>query len=91
MRKKPFERLVREIAHNFPGITFYSASEWRFKPEAIKALQVACEDFLTELDEDSSLCANYAKRVTLQPNDLRLAVKLRRDEEKMLANVKWTN
>ena len=53
----------------------------------IKALQVACEDFLTELNEDSNLCAIHAKRVTLQSNDLHLAVKLRRDEEKMRARM----
>ena len=91
IRKKPFVRLVHEIAQNCPGTAFNTASEWRFKPEAIKALQAACEDFLTELNEDSNLCAIHAKRVTLQPNDLQLAVKLRRDEEKMRANVKWTN
>ena len=89
IRKKPFVRLVREIAQNCPGTAFNAASEWRFKPEAIKALQVACEDFLTELDEDSNLCAIHAKRVTLQPEDMKLAVKLRRDEDKMRASIKW--
>ena len=54
-------------------------------------LQVTCEDFLTKLNEDSNLCAIHAKRVTLQLNDLYLAVKPRRDEEKMRANVKWAN
>ena len=91
IRKKPFVRLVREIAQNCPGSAFNSASEWRFKPEAIKALQVACEDFLTELNEDCNLRAIHVKRVTLQPNDLHFVVKLRCDEEKMRANVKWTN
>ena len=91
LRKKPFVRLVREIAQNCPGTAWNSASEWRFKPEAIKALQVACEDFLTELNEDSNLCAIHAKRVTLQPEDVKLAVKLRRDEEKMRASIEWKN
>ena len=43
IRKKPFVRLVREIAQNCPGTAFNSASEWRFNPEAIKALLVAYE------------------------------------------------
>ena len=89
--KKPFLRLVREIAQNCPETSFNAASEWRLKPEAIKALQTACEDFLTELNEDSNLCAINAKRITLQPNDLQLPVKLRSDEDKMRANLKWTN
>ena len=80
IRKKPFLRLVREIAQNCPGTKFNAASERRFKPEAIKALQAAYEDFLTELNEDWDLCAIHAKRVTLQRNDLHLAVKLRRGE-----------
>ena len=89
--KKPLLRLVREIVQNCPGTVFNAASEWCFKPEAIKALQTAYEDFLTELKEDSNLCAIYANCVTLQPNDLQLAVKLRRDEDKMRANVKRIN
>ena len=91
LRKKPFVRLVREIAQNCPDTAFNSASEWRFKPEAIKALQVACEDFVTELNEESNRCAIHAKRVTLQPEDIKLAVTLRRDEDKMHANIKWKN
>ena len=91
IRKKPFVRLVREIAQNCPGTAFNSSSEWRFKPEAINALQVACENFLTELNEDSTRCTVHAKRVTLQPEDIKLAITLRRDEEKMRANVEWKN
>ena len=89
LRKKPFVRLVREIVQNCPGTAFNSASEWRFKPEAIKALQVAYEDFLTELNEDSNRCAIHAKRVTLQPADIKIAVTLHRDEDKMRANIDW--
>ena len=82
-RKKPFVRLVREIAPNVRGTAFNSENEWLFKPETIKVLKVACEDFLTELNEDSKLCAIHAKRVTLQHNNIELAVKLRRDEDKI--------
>ena len=91
LRKKPFVRLVYEIARNCPGTAFNSASEWRFKPETIKTLQVACENFLTEQNEDSNCCVIQAKRVNLQPEDIKLAVTLHRYEEEMRATIDWKN
>ena len=91
IQKKSFVRLLREIAENCPWSAFNSTSEWDFEPEAMKVLQFGWEDFLTELDEDTDLCTIRAKCVIFQPNDLRLAVKLCRDEEKMHTNVKWAN
>ena len=82
IQKKSFVRLLREIAKNCPWSAFNSAREWDFKPEAMKALQFACEDFLIELDEDSYQCVIHANRVTLLQNDLHLAVKLHRDEKR---------
>ena len=70
IRKKPIQLLVREIAQDCPGTAFNAASEWHIQPEAIKAFQTAHEDFLTELNEDSDLCAIYTKSVRLQLNDL---------------------
>ena len=84
IRKKPFKRLVREIAQDIGG-------GWRFKPNAISALQVACEDYITELNEDTNLCSIHAKRVTIRPADMRLAVKLRRDEYKFPSSITWKN
>ena len=91
IRKKPFLRLVREIAQNCPGTAFNAAIKWHFKLEAIKALQAACEDFLTELTEVSNIFVILAKCVTLLQYDLQLAVKQLRDEDKTCANVKWIN
>ena len=71
IRKKQFVRLVRKIAQDIGG-------GWRFRPNAISALQVASEDYITELNEDINSCAIHAKRVTIQPEDIRLDVKLRR-------------
>ena len=84
-------RLVREIAQNCPGTAFNIANEWRFKIEAMKALKVTCEEFLTELNEDSNLYVIHLKQVTLQLEDVKLALKLRRDEGKIRASIEWKN
>ena len=70
IRKLPFKRLVREIAHTFK-------SDLRFQTAAIGALQEASEAYLVGLFEDTNLCAIHAKRVTIMPKDLRLARRLR--------------
>ena len=49
------------------------------------------QGFFIELNDDSNLCAIHANLVILQLNHLRIAVKLRRDEGKMRAHVKWTD
>ena len=49
IRKKPFARLVKEIATEIPAHTMELANEWRFTPGAIEAVQVACEDYMTEI------------------------------------------
>ena len=59
IRKLPFQRLVREIAHDFKN-------DLRFQSTAIGALQEASESYLTSLFEDSNLCAIHAKRVTIR-------------------------
>jgi len=71
--KKPFQRLVREIAQNFiPDI--------RFQSDALYALQQAAEDFLVGCFEDGVACALHAKRKTLMVKDMQLVRKLRRIE-----------
>jgi histone H3/H4 len=70
IRKLPFQRLVREIAHDFN-------TELRFQTSALYALQEACESYLVGLFEDSNLCAIHAKRVTIMTKDLKLARGLR--------------
>ena len=71
IKKLPFSRLVREIAHNlFDG-------EYRWQANAILALQEAAECYIIGLFEDSNLCAIHAKRVTVMPKDMRLARRIR--------------
>ncbi|XP_074662398.1 histone H3.3-like [Tubulanus polymorphus] len=70
IKKMPFQRLVKEITHSIKP-------DLRFQSVALEALQVAVEDFLIGLFVDSNLCAIHAKRVTVMPKDLQLAIRLR--------------
>ncbi|KAJ9656284.1 histone H3.1 [Neophaeococcomyces mojaviensis] len=70
IRNLPFQRLVREIAHDFK-------TDLRFQSSAIGALQEATEAYLVSLFEDTNLCAIHAKRVTIQLKDLQLARRIR--------------
>ncbi len=72
IRKLPFQRLVREIAHEFK-------QELRIQSSAVLALQEAAEAYLVSLFEDTNLCAIHAKRVTIMTRDLQLAKRIRGD------------
>lgn len=72
--KLPFARLVREIAMSISG---NMAHDLRFQTTALMALQEASEIFLVTLLEDTNLCAIHAKRVTIMPKDLKLALRIR--------------
>ena len=68
IRKKPYQRLVREIAQDV-----LDGSDKRFSAEALMALQEAGEAHLVSLFEDANLFAIHAKRVTIMAKDIRLA------------------
>ena len=51
----------------------------RFQSIALAALQEAAENFLVGLFEDVNLLAVHAKRVTVMPHDIRLALRIRGD------------
>ena len=70
IRKLPFQRLVREIAQDFK-------TDLRFQSAAILCLQEAAEAYLIGLFEDTNLCAIHAKRVTIMPQDIQLARRIR--------------
>jgi len=70
IRKLPFQRLVREIAHEYKA-------ELRFQSSAVLALQEAAEAYLVGLFEDTNLCAIHAKRVTIMSRDIQLARRIR--------------
>ncbi|RHN75251.1 putative transcription factor Hap3/NF-YB family [Medicago truncatula] len=71
IRKLPFQRLVREIAH------VDLKPDFRFQSHAVLALQEAAEAYLVGLFEDTNLCAIHAKRVTIMPKDIQLACRIR--------------
>ena len=66
IRRRPFQRLVREIAQDFK-------TDLRFQSAAILCLQEAAEAYLVGLFEDAVLCAIHARRVTIMPKDIQLA------------------
>jgi len=70
IRKLPFQRLCREIAQSFKA-------NYRFQSSAVVALQEASEAYLVGVFEDANLCAIHGKRVTLMPQDIQLARRIR--------------
>ena len=64
--------MVREIANK-------SLLDLRFQSSAISALQEAAEAYLVGVFEDTNLCAIHAKRVTIMPKDMQLALRIRGD------------
>ena len=70
IRKLPFQRLVREIDQDFK-------TDLRFRSTAIMAQQEASESYFVSLFEDTNLCAIHAKRVTIMPEEIHLASRIR--------------
>ncbi|KAH7415554.1 hypothetical protein KP509_14G051500 [Ceratopteris richardii] len=91
IRRLPFQRLVREIAQDLKGMTQWfsgflafqfsffgmNCTDLRFQSHAVLALQEAAEAYLVGLFEDTSLCAIHAKRVTIMPQHIQLARRIR--------------
>ena len=75
IRKLPFQRLVREIAQDYPCSG--GDGSVRFQSAALVALQEASEAYLVGLFDDTNLCAIHAKRVTIMPRDIQLARRVR--------------
>jgi histone H3 len=73
--KLPFQRLVRQIAMD--TVAAVNIGDVRFQSTALLALQEAAEAYLAALFEDSNLCAIHARRVTIMPKDMQLALRLR--------------
>ena len=69
IRKLPFLQLVREILQKI-------RMDMRLTPATVLALQEAAEAFLIRLFEDTNLCAILAKRVTIMPKDMKLALRI---------------
>ena len=77
IRKLPFQRLVREVAEDRkPGV--------RLQAGAIDSLQHTTEAMIIELFEEAQIAAIQAKRVTIMPKDIALAVRMVRGGREVL-------
>ncbi|CAG2102075.1 unnamed protein product, partial [Medioppia subpectinata] len=74
-----FMQIVNRIDYNKEIIQDFKA-DLRCQSAALGALQEAAEAYLVGLLEDANLCAIHAKRVTIQPKDLKLAKRIRGDK-----------
>ena len=82
IKQSPFQKLIREITQEYrvcPNGPGTPSIQVRFQSTAIAALQVAAENFFVGLFEDVNLLALHAKRVTVMPQDVRLAFRIRED------------
>ena len=69
--RKFFSRLVREIVQDIFG-----SREFRWRQDALHALQTAAEAYMTRLLSKANVIAIHAKRVTLQQKDLEVVQQL---------------
>uniref|UniRef100_A0A5S6Q6Y6 Histone domain-containing protein n=1 Tax=Trichuris muris TaxID=70415 RepID=A0A5S6Q6Y6_TRIMR len=73
MRRAPFHRVVRDIVKRLGRI------DLRFQRAAMEVLQTAAEAYMVGVMEDTNLACIHAKRVTIMPKDIKLALRLRGD------------
>ena len=77
IKRSPFQKLIREISQEYrvcpdgPGTPSVQVS---FQSTAIAALQEAAENFIVGLFEDMNILVVHAKKVTVMPRDIRLAL-----------------
>ena len=82
IKRSPFQKLIWEISQEYhicsqgPGTL---SMQVRFQSTAIAALQEAAENFIVGLFKDVNLFAVNAKRFTIMPRDIRLALRIRGD------------
>ena len=75
----PFQKLIHEISQGYqicpqgPGTP---SMQVKFQSTVIAALQEAAENFIVGLFGDVNLLVVHAKRVTVMPRDIRLALRI---------------
>ena len=82
IKRTPFNKLIKEISQEYsvcPDGPGTPSVQVRFQSTALAALQEAAENFLMGLFEDVNLLAVHAKRVTVMPHDIRLALRISGD------------
>ena len=82
IKKTPFQKLIRDISQEHrvcPDSLGTPSVQVHFQYTAIAALQEAAENFIVGLFEDVNLLAVHAKRMTVMPRDIRLALRIKGD------------
>ena len=82
LKRTPFQKLIREISQEYRVCPYGPGTpsvQVQFQSTAIATLQEAAENFIVGLCEDVDLLAVHAKRVTVMPRDIRLALRIRGD------------
>ena len=85
IKRTPFQRLIREISQEYrirPNGPGTPSVQVRFQSTAIAALQEAAENYIVGLFEDVNLLAIHARRVTIMPRDIQLALRIRGDHHR---------
>jgi histone H3/H4 len=72
IRKLPFQRLVKKIVTEDLG-----KSDFRMQSNAIYTIQQFIENRMANKYEDTKLCANHAKRITIMEKDMNLANRIK--------------
>ena len=86
IKKSPFQKLIQKISQEYqicpqgPGTP---SMQVRFQSTMIAALQEATENVIVGLFEDVNLLTVHAKRVTMMPRDIQLALRIHGD------NYRW--
>lgn len=71
LQKLPFQRFIREISSNH-------TPDMRFQVNALAAVQEATESLLVSVLRDANAVAIHSKRKTVEAQDVRLVVDLRK-------------
>lgn len=80
IRKRPFQRLVREITESVPRSN--SNGPMRFTSESINALQEAAESYMVRFFEDSYLYTLSSGRIMLTTKDMKFIKMVRSKDSK---------
>ena len=84
IRKVPFQCLAREVLQdlNKPG-SYPHFNATHFQATSLLAIQESVEAFSVGMFEDINLCAIHARRVTIMPKDMQLALRIRGESHLM--------
>lgn len=72
--RRPFAKLVREIANGFADPALFGDKGIRINAGANDMLQTVAEQYLTNLFDDTAMIAEVAKRGTIKPEDMQAVI-----------------